>query len=82
MSPETPPESVQLGAAEGQRTVVLKPGSEGATLKPAEAASGRSPSDDYAICGKIGDGGMGVVYLARRSRKSQRNRFIKSGGSM
>ena len=47
------------------KTVVIKPDASGNVEPPAFTGS---PSDDYAICGKIGDGGMGVVYLAKDRR--------------
>lgn len=48
-------------------TVVVRP--EG-TPPPLTQVPGshRDSADDYAVCGKIGTGGMGVVYLARDRR--------------
>ena len=45
-------------------TEVIRPGAE--DVQPPTGK--RGISDDYAICGKVGDGGMGVVYLARDKR--------------
>lgn len=50
----------------GSKTVVIKP--ESASQSLTEGIGKGSPSDDYAVCGKIGDGGMGIVYLAKDRR--------------
>lgn len=66
MAEDSPkPEAAEASQSDATCTVVLRP--EGAE-PPSSPAFGRGPSDDYAICGKIGDGGMGVVYLARDRR--------------
>lgn len=49
------------------KTVVIRPDSADAEQGAYEGKGG-NPSDDYAICGKIGDGGMGIVYLAKDRR--------------
>ncbi|MBQ9694601.1 MAG: protein kinase, partial [Kiritimatiellae bacterium] len=48
------------------KTVVIQPGSSENTAITFDGKG--NPSDDYAICGKIGDGGMGIVYLAKDRR--------------
>lgn len=48
-------------------TVVLRPDGSSPQPETKEAAQ-RDSTDDYAVCGKIGTGGMGVVYLARDRR--------------
>ncbi len=53
-------------AEQPNRTVVIRPGNEGSTLSSTSCSN--CPSDDYSICGKIGEGGMGVVYLAKDRR--------------
>lgn len=48
------------------KTVLLSP--EEQNNRIITVASGEGPSEQYAICGKVGDGGMGIVYLARDQR--------------
>ena len=48
------------------KTVVIRP--EAAETEAVSFEGKGNPSDDYAICGKIGDGGMGIVYLAKDRR--------------
>lgn len=48
-------------------TVVIRPEGSSSCVDPKEAMH-RDSADDYAVCGKIGTGGMGVVYLARDRR--------------
>ena len=77
-TPQTPPPPQQDNTAstdktvriDPTRTVAIRPGDEGVTtdLLHDDPAQHHGPMDDYAICGKVGDGGMGVVYLARDRR--------------
>ena len=77
-TPQTPPPPQQDNTAstdktvriDPTRTVAIRPGDEGAVtdLLHDDPAQHHGPMDDYAICGKVGDGGMGVVYLARDRR--------------
>ncbi len=59
------PEVTGAEAVQDGGTVVLRPDADPLAEPPKQERTGRSSADDYAICGKIGDGGMGVVYLAR-----------------
>ncbi len=59
-------EDVAASSSTDERTVVIHPTADSPVAS--STSSGRSPTDDYAICGKIGDGGMGIVYLARDRR--------------
>lgn len=69
-TPQTAPQAPETNSADEKtvvldpnRTEVIRPGEE-----PAAAQPGAGPMADYTICGKVGDGGMGVVYLARDRR--------------
>lgn len=62
-------EETRVQAASGpgdSATVVIRP-DDGAGSGPAKGLS-RDSTDDYTVCGKIGTGGMGIVYLARDRR--------------
>ena len=76
-TPQTPPPQQDNTASTDKtvridptRTVAIRPGDEGAATDflHDDPAQHHGPMDDYAICGKVGDGGMGVVYLARDRR--------------
>ncbi len=62
-------ESAKTRVCDPNRTEVFRPDVSPPTPSGgAEMAGGHGALDDYAICGKIGDGGMGIVYLARDRR--------------
>ncbi len=63
---DTPAPSQTSEQASSEKTVVVRPGETLDTFTGGAESS--APVDDYAICGKIGDGGMGIVYLARDRR--------------
>lgn len=52
----------------GDRTVALDPSPDEAGFEASHAALPQSLFSQYAVIDKIGDGGMGVVYLARDRR--------------
>ena len=69
-TPQTAPQAPETNSADEKtvvldpnRTEVIRPGEE-----PPAAQPNAGPMADYTICGKVGDGGMGVVYLARDRR--------------
>ena len=76
-TPQTPPPQQDDTASTDKtvrldptRTVAIRPGDEdvAASFTHDDPSQHRGQMDDYAICGKVGDGGMGVVYLARDRR--------------
>ncbi len=67
----TPPSAAHTPPSKREevtKTVVVRPGELIESLGENAASANRGPAEDYAICGKIGDGGMGIVYLARDRR--------------